>query len=67
MAVPKSKISKQRKHLRRSAHWKLETPVLTPCPKCGELKLSHRVCRACGTYNGRDVLRLEVDKKKKKK
>jgi large subunit ribosomal protein L32 len=65
MAVPKKKTSKQRKHLRRSAHWKLETPLLVACPKCGELKLSHRVCRACGTYNGRDVLHLE-DKKKKK-
>ena len=67
MAVPKSKISKQRKRLRRSSHWKLDPPNLTPCPKCGELKLSHRVCRACGMYNGRDVLKLEIDKKSKKK
>ena len=67
MAVPKKKISKQRKHLRRSANWKLEAPALTVCPKCGEFKLSHRVCRACGFYNGRDVLKLESDDKKKKK
>ena len=66
MAVPKKKTSKQRKHLRRSAHWKLDAPALMACPKCGELKLSHRVCRACGFYNGRDVLKLEDDKKKKK-
>jgi len=65
MAVPKGKTSKQRKHLRRSAHWKLEAPALMACPKCSELKLSHRVCKACGTYNGREVLKMEDDKKKK--
>ncbi|MEG1646981.1 MAG: 50S ribosomal protein L32, partial [Clostridia bacterium] len=33
MALPKSKISKARKHS-RSANWKLTTPNLTECPKC---------------------------------
>ena len=65
MAVPKRKISKQRKHLRRSATWKMTAPTLVSCPKCGEFKLSHRVCKACGTYNGRDVLKLEEKAKKK--
>ncbi len=63
MAVPKKKTSKQRKHLRRSSHWKLETPMLVKCGKCGELKLPHRVCRACGTYNGRQIFKVADEKK----
>ncbi|NJH66534.1 50S ribosomal protein L32, partial [Staphylococcus agnetis] len=26
------------------------------CPNCGELKLSHRVCPACGSYKGEEVV-----------
>jgi large subunit ribosomal protein L32 len=63
MAVPKKKTSKQRRNLRRSSVWKLDAPNLSPCPKCGELKLAHRVCRACGTYNGRQVLNVDDAKK----
>lgn len=61
MAVPKSKISKQRRNLRRSSTWKLEAPNLVLC-KCGEYSLRHRVCKACGMYNGRQVIEVESDK-----
>ena len=64
MAVPKKKTSKQRRNLRRSAVWKLEAPNLIACPKCDEYKLPHRACRACGTYNGREVIKIAEDKKK---
>ena len=63
MAVPKGKISKQRRDKRRSSHWKLALPNIVKCPKCGEPVLSHRACKACGTYNGRKVLTVEEDKK----
>ncbi|MDR0292549.1 MAG: 50S ribosomal protein L32 [Oscillospiraceae bacterium] len=66
MAVPKSKTSKQRKAKRRSSVWRLDAPNLSVCPKCGALRRAHTVCKACGTYNGRDVLKLEEGKKKKK-
>ena len=36
MAVPRARISKQRRDKRRSSHWKLALPGLTKCPKCGE-------------------------------
>jgi large subunit ribosomal protein L32 len=65
MAVPKNKTSKQRRRLRRSNVWRLDTPNLTPCPKCGEFKLQHRVCKACGTYDGREVI-VKKDKKDKR-
>ena len=47
MAVQKSKTSKQRTNT-RYAQWKLETPNLSECPQCHELKASHRVCPKCG-------------------
>ena len=53
MAVPKRKVSKARRDTRRNSHWKLELPTLVKCSNCGEFKLPHRVCKACGTYNGR--------------
>jgi len=66
MAVPKFKTSKQRKATRRSSVWRLDTPNLSACSKCGELRRAHIVCKACGFYNGRDVLKLEEAKAKKK-
>ncbi len=60
MAVPKGKVSKARRDKRRNSHWKLETPNLVACPKCGEMRLAHRACKACGTYNGREVISVEA-------
>ncbi|MBQ8026309.1 MAG: 50S ribosomal protein L32 [Oscillospiraceae bacterium] len=60
MAVPKRKVSKARRDKRRSSHWKLSTPNLVACPKCGELRMPHRACRNCGTYNNRTVLKTEA-------
>ncbi|MCI5689397.1 MAG: 50S ribosomal protein L32, partial [Clostridiales bacterium] len=52
MAVPKSKVSKQRRDKRR-ANWKLAAPAVTTCPKCGAYRLPHRLCKACMTYDGK--------------
>lgn len=60
MAVPKRKISKTRRDKRRSNVWKLDAPALVTCPKCGEYKRPHRVCTACGYYNGREVMKKEA-------
>ena len=51
MAVPKGKVSRQRRDKRRSSHWKLTAPALVACPKCGALHQPHRMCPECGTYN----------------
>ena len=59
MAVPKKKVSKARRDKRRSNNWKLSLPGMTKCPKCGADVLSHRVCKACGYYGGKDVLKVE--------
>lgn len=55
MAVPKSKVSKQRRNKRRSSVWKLETPSVNVCPKCGAARLPHRVCAKCMSYDGKEV------------
>ena len=47
MALPKGKISKSRGRMRR-ANWKLSAPGIVKCPRCGKMKLSHRVCKHCG-------------------
>jgi len=62
MAVPKRKTSKARRDRRRSSTWKLDAPQMTKCPKCGEYNLSHRVCRSCGTYDGKVVIETEEAK-----
>ncbi|MGF1592949.1 MAG: 50S ribosomal protein L32 [Kiloniellaceae bacterium] len=54
MAVPKSKISKSRRNMRRS-HDALAPASYHECSNCGELKRPHHVCPACGHYDGREV------------
>jgi len=54
MAVPKKKVSKSRRNMRRS-HDALKTTTGMECPECGEQKLPHHVCSACGYYDGREV------------
>ena len=62
MAVPKGKVSRQRRDKRRSSVWKLTAPQLVACPNCGELVMPHRACPACGQHNGRTVINVEESK-----
>lgn len=55
MAVPKKKTSSARRDKRR-ANWKLTAPGIAECPQCGEMKLSHRICKHCGYYNKKQVV-----------
>ncbi len=55
MAVPKKKISRSRRDMRRS-HDALKTAAYEECPNCGELKRPHHICLSCGHYNNREVL-----------
>jgi large subunit ribosomal protein L32 len=64
MAVPKKRTSKAKKHSRRSSVWKLALPGMTECPQCHEPKLAHRVCKSCGYYDGKQVVKMEDEKKK---
>lgn len=55
MAVPKSKVSKSRRDMRR-AHHALKADAHGECPNCGELKRPHHVCKSCGYYDGREIV-----------
>ena len=59
MATPKGKVSKARRNSRRSAHWKLSLPGIVSCPRCGKMKLGHRVCKKCGYYDGQQVVKMD--------
>ncbi|MFA7561098.1 MAG: 50S ribosomal protein L32 [Candidatus Izemoplasmatales bacterium] len=61
MAVPQRKISKQQKRKRRT-HFKLHAPAMAVCPNCGELTLSHQVCKTCGYYKGKLVVEPKPEK-----
>ena len=43
--------------MRRANHDKVEAPNLVPCPNCSAPMVSHRICGACGFYNGRSILK----------
>jgi large subunit ribosomal protein L32 len=58
MAHPKKRHSKTRRNKRRS-HDGLSTPSLSFCPQCGDPKPPHHVCPNCGTYRGREVIKIE--------
>ena len=56
MAVPKKKISRSRRNMRRFAGGnKLAKPTISTCPNCSEPTRPHRVC-ACGFYAGKSVV-----------
>lgn len=61
MAVPQNRISKTRKRKRRT-HFKLQAPTMAICPNCGEMTLSHTVCKKCGYYKGKLVVEPKPEK-----
>jgi|OM-RGC.v1.035306270 ribosomal protein L32 len=62
MAVPKSKITRSKRGMRRS-HDALRVASFDECSNCGELKLPHHLCYACGHYGSKEILSVveEVD------
>jgi large subunit ribosomal protein L32 len=56
MAVPKKRTSRRRRDMRRAHDFLVATEATEACPECGELKLRHCACDACGSYRGRVVL-----------
>ncbi len=62
MAVPRKKVTRSKRDMRRS-HLALKAQNVIECSNCGELKRPHHVCAACGHYDGREVLvaKPEID------
>lgn len=59
MAVPKKRTSAQRRDKRRATH-RAQKPRTNECPRCHSPRLPHRVCKVCGTYAGREVIRQDI-------
>ncbi|MBO7515868.1 MAG: 50S ribosomal protein L32 [Lachnospiraceae bacterium] len=57
---PKNKTSKARRDKRR-ANWKMSAPTLVKCSKCGALMMPHRVCKACGSYNKKEIIAKDAE------
>ncbi|MBI4702850.1 MAG: 50S ribosomal protein L32 [Deltaproteobacteria bacterium] len=55
MAVPKRKKTPSKRNMRRAHHDRVSAVTLTTCESCGEVRLPHRACPACGEYKGRRV------------
>lgn len=50
---------------KRAAHFALTAVSVNACPKCGKAVRPHRACAFCGTYKGRQVVKMERKLKKK--
>lgn len=51
---------------KRSAHFALTATAINACPKCGKAVRPHRACAFCGTYKGRQVIKIDKKLNKKK-
>jgi len=58
MAVQQNRKTRSKRGMRRS-HDALVPTSGTECPNCGELRLPHHVCGACGHYRDREIIRAE--------
>ncbi len=61
MAVPKSKISRSRRNMRR-AHDAISADAYSVCANCGEMHRPHHACSHCGFYRhkGNSVIEIPV-------
>ena len=67
MPQPKRRHSKSRQGKRRANYLRMKKPQTTKCPQCGVVILPHTACGSCGTYKGRQVLKIKTKTKTKKK
>ena len=56
--LPKRKYAKTRQRLRRQ-HLQQRRATVIRCSNCQSPMVAHRVCYTCGTYRGREVVRIE--------
>jgi len=68
MGLPARHHTKSRRNKGR-AHQALRPLNLSSCKQCGVQILSHRVCRNCGYYKGKQIIDVlaKLDKKERKK
>jgi large subunit ribosomal protein L32 len=62
--LPKRRHSTRRGG-KRKASIKHQLLGLLVCGTCGKFRLAHRVCKYCGYYGGKEVVKQKVKKAKK--
>lgn len=65
MSVPKKRRTNSSVGNRRSHH-ALKKKNLSKCPQCGKAIEMHRACSFCGTYRGREAVKIKTKKAKSK-
>lgn len=65
MPVPKKRHSNIRQGKRRFSNYRLKAISLSKCPQCGVPALPHQTCPACGSYKGKQVLKIKEKKSAK--
>lgn len=66
MANPKKQKTHSATHKGR-AHLALKKTVLNKCPKCGKALKPHTACPSCGSYRGKEVVKIGLKAAPKKK
>lgn len=66
MSVPKKRRTKSSVGKRRSHH-ALKKTTLNKCSQCGKAVKPHKACAFCGTYKGKQVIKVKTKTKDKKK
>lgn len=66
MSTPTQKHTKSRKKIRRGTI-KINSNLLVVCPKCKKLIPPHRACPFCGTYKGKEIVKIRIPKKFRKR
>jgi len=62
--LPKRRHSTRRGGKRKAAIH-LVLPQLLTCPNCKKPRIPHRVCRSCGFYGGKEVVKQKIKRAKK--
>ena len=65
MAVPKKKLSRSRRDMRRANHDRMDQPAVSACRQCGAPVRPHMACAECGTYRGRQVIDVDTGEEEK--
>ncbi len=66
MSVPARRKTSRKTKMGRS-HQALKKIILNKCSKCGKAVKAHKVCDFCGTYKGKEAIKIKSKTKKEKK
>jgi large subunit ribosomal protein L32 len=57
VSLPKRRTTRSKRNMRRANHDKVAAPTIVPCANCGAMMVPHRVCKACGHYDGKEIVK----------